>query len=516
MKSKIISTIFLSLIVLFALTISCNAASLTVTPSKSSVDPGETFSVTVTLNNGAGNISTSVSNGSGSKTAWLDSSSYDLSVTAGNSGTVTISASGTAADYTTEEDEDVSESASVSINASEPDTNTNTEPDTNTNTEPDTNTNTDSDTDTNTETKTEETGENTNTEEQKEEITFTAASGTVYTTTDSLNLRSTTDGSVIGSIAKTGTELEVTGKSDDKVRVKYEGKEGYVVSKYVTSTKPEEKEEEKSNNANLKSLVVDGMNITPEFNADVTSYSLEVGNEINEVSIKAEPEDSKSTVDIKGNKDFKVGDNKIAVTVSAEDGTTKIYEINVKKTEAVALGLKTLTIEGTDIASKFKTGVYKYEIDVKDIDKLVINAEPTIEGAKVEITGNENLQDGANIVKIIVKSEDGKDTVTYQITVNKNLQNLAATLTTGENKTDNSVYLYGGICIVALILLIILIIKLTRNKSKGLYVFDNEHDDENSYEEDSYEEDKQEYKNEFAQDFNDEDEGKKPRRGKHF
>jgi len=97
------------------LTTVSNAASLKISTSKSSVSPGEVFTVTVTLNDGAGPISASVSNGSGSASQWLENSSLTFSCTAGNSGTVTISASGTVGDFATEADVPVSNSTTVSI-----------------------------------------------------------------------------------------------------------------------------------------------------------------------------------------------------------------------------------------------------------------------------------------------------------------------------------------------------------------------------------------------------------------
>lgn len=95
-----------------------DAASINISTSKSSVSPGESFTVTVSVSNGAGSVTTTVSNGSGGMTDFLDNSSYSFTCTAGSSGTVNITASGTVADYTTEQDENPSASASVSIVAS--------------------------------------------------------------------------------------------------------------------------------------------------------------------------------------------------------------------------------------------------------------------------------------------------------------------------------------------------------------------------------------------------------------
>ena len=107
--NKIALIFILITIFLIIMTVKANAASLSISSSKSSVAPGESFTVTVTLNNGAGSVT------SDGQTQWLDNSSFSYTKTAGSSGSVSLSASGTVADYTTEEDQDVYASATVSI-----------------------------------------------------------------------------------------------------------------------------------------------------------------------------------------------------------------------------------------------------------------------------------------------------------------------------------------------------------------------------------------------------------------
>lgn len=106
---KIMFIIIMNAFIILLLTIKSNAASLSITTSKSTVAPGESFTVTVKLNNGAGYVT------SEGQTQWLDNSSFSYTKTAGSSGSVTVSASGTAADYTTEKDQKVSASKTVTI-----------------------------------------------------------------------------------------------------------------------------------------------------------------------------------------------------------------------------------------------------------------------------------------------------------------------------------------------------------------------------------------------------------------
>ena len=87
-----------------------------------------------------------------------------------------------------------------------------------------------------------------------------------------------------------------------------------------------------SNNANLKSLKI--RNHTINFNSNITSYSVIIDNNEEELDIyEVIPEDSNATVEVNNNINLTEG-SKISIVVKAEDGeTTKIYnlEIRVKK-----------------------------------------------------------------------------------------------------------------------------------------------------------------------------------------
>ena len=102
--NKIITVVTFTILMTLALSVKSFAAtSISISTSKSSVAPGETFTVTVSAK-GAGPVTATVKNGSGGKTEFLDNNSYSFQCTAGSSGSVTISASGTLGDYDTGED----------------------------------------------------------------------------------------------------------------------------------------------------------------------------------------------------------------------------------------------------------------------------------------------------------------------------------------------------------------------------------------------------------------------------
>lgn len=115
--SKSILIIGIIIIVGLLLTTVSNAT-LTITTSKSTVSPGESFNVTVSVgSNEAGAINLSASNGTLSQTYvdLMSQSSLTISCVAGSSGTITINASGLVANYASETEGTQSASKSVII-----------------------------------------------------------------------------------------------------------------------------------------------------------------------------------------------------------------------------------------------------------------------------------------------------------------------------------------------------------------------------------------------------------------
>ena len=145
-------------------------------------------------------------------------------------------------------------------------------------------------------------------------------------------------------------------------------------------------------------------------------------------------EDEKAKVTISGNEKLETGENTIKVTVTAEDGTAKTYNISTTKEEKEKLQLSKLQITGITLNETFKPDKYEYSIDLNgtsNITKLDIKATANDETATIEILGNDNFVEGENVVTIMVKSKDGNETATYQIVINK-----SAGITT-ENNVSN-------------------------------------------------------------------------------
>ena len=175
----------------------------------------------------------------------------------------------------------------------------------------------------------------------------------------------------------------------------------------------------KSSENRLRNLFVANGVLTPNFNSDVTSYDIVIANNVNELDLTATPIDSKARVQIANNGDFVVGETKtVQVTVTAEDGSQRIYTINVKKSDKEANNKLTgITIDGTTLNPTFNPNTTVYTAQVGSGTKSInVKATPENENAKVEYSvngsefksdGNLDLQEGNNVVIVKVTDENG-------------------------------------------------------------------------------------------------------------
>jgi hypothetical protein len=97
----------------------------------------------------------------------------------------------------------------------------------------------------------------------------------------------------------------------------------------------------KSSNSELKSLAIEGYEI--EFSPLINEYRLTVGNIVDNVLVYAEAADPKSSVIIDNLSLLKLGENRVQVTVIAENGQSRIYTIFVTRSlEAPTVKLQDL------------------------------------------------------------------------------------------------------------------------------------------------------------------------------
>ena len=172
-----------------------------------------------------------------------------------------------------------------------------------------------------------------------------------------------------------------------------------------------------NNDGTLKSLVVDGFILSPNFNKDIRKYSINVDKNIDEINIKGIP--NFENAEVEGTGKFKVatGKNIYTIKVTAEDGSIEKYDIEVNKNKGSSR-LKKLEVINFPLNEKFNSYTYTYHTTVTHkINSLEIIAE-AFDNDQIEIVDNENFEVGENEVIIKVTGED-KTITTYKIIVYK-------------------------------------------------------------------------------------------------
>ena len=339
-------------------------------------------------------------------------------------------------------------------------------------------------------------------QQQPAEPTFTSTNQTVYAAKEGINVRASysTSSKAIGSL-KQGQSVTRTGiGSNGWSRVTYNGQTAYISSSLLTTNKPaepednkedkdkedkdkeekkkeEEKKEEnqeKSTNKALKDIVVENYKLTPDFDPETTKYSLEVTKDVEELEITPIVQDDKAKFDIQGNENFKVGNNIVRITVTAEDGTTRIYSITVTKTneagdeeiEENGLKLKKLQINNATLEPSFNPDVTSYNITVSDPSAIKVSdiiAEAEDEDINVTIAEAEADKNGERVITIMLENSDGTQSAVYQVTIKKSVFNPIAEI---KKNTDKKIYfILGGIIGILLIAIIVIIILLKKTSN---------------------------------------------------
>lgn len=90
----------------------------------------------------------------------------------------------------------------------------------------------------------------------------------------------------------------------------------------------------RSSNNNLSSLSISEGELSPAFSSDVTEYSVELASSVTSITVNASASDAKASVSGTGEISLNAGDNRIEITVTAENGNPKLYVINAYVDEA--------------------------------------------------------------------------------------------------------------------------------------------------------------------------------------
>lgn len=249
-----------------------------------------------------------------------------------------------------------------------------------------------------------------------------------------INVQNSVDGLNISAIPNSDkATVSIVGNTGWKVGVNYVtitvtaengSKQTYTLNviraKGAEAEKAKEEEKKSSNNYLSKLVSHDGA-ISPEFNKETTSYNIKVPKDVTKLNLTALAEDEKAKVEIVGNGNFEIGKtSQVTVIVTAEDGTKRVYTLNVTRENATAeTDLEDLRVGGYTIEPGFKKGIDKYSLTVPyDTTDLDVIATAANSGSRVEIIGNKGLAVGNNTILVKVTDKNGFTHV-YELNVRR-------------------------------------------------------------------------------------------------
>jgi len=159
--------------------------------------------------------------------------------------------------------------------------------------------------------------------------------------------------------------------------------------------------------------------LSPTFNKVISSYTVNVRNDVEEVTITAKAEHALTTITGDGVKKLKTGTNNYEITTTAEDGSVQVYEVSIIREKDSDATLKVLDVLESSLNPTFESNTFDYTLDVNPgVTSLNVNVVPNSKTATYQITGNSGFVVGENTVKITVTAEDGTKNV-YTLTVNR-------------------------------------------------------------------------------------------------
>lgn len=195
----------------------------------------------------------------------------------------------------------------------------------------------------------------------------------------------------------------------------------------------------------LSNITVAGYTLTPNFSADVTTYSIDdVDFSVSNLSVSGIAADATAKVSVSGT-NLSVGANTVTITVTAENGSTKKYYINVTRKQdpnyvaSSNANISQINVSNGKLSPSFTPDVTEYVVYVP-YEEAGTSFSVSGSAADPKATGVTNgnvdaLAEGINVTKIICTAEDGS-TKEYVVKVVVMPQYSGEIPAIGENMTE--------------------------------------------------------------------------------
>ena len=150
-----------------------------------------------------------------------------------------------------------------------------------------------------------------------------------------------------------------------------------------------------SKNNYLASLSVDGYELTPVFDEEISNYTVTVPSTVNKIKLEAKVKDKYASLTGTGEFEVNEGGNNFVVTVKAENGVTRDYNVNVVVEDIDPIVVK---VDGKD---------YTILKNFKNVEAPVLFTETTtmIGDKTIPAFNNETTK----IMVVVVRDSEGKE-----------------------------------------------------------------------------------------------------------
>lgn len=196
----------------------------------------------------------------------------------------------------------------------------------------------------------------------------------------------------------------------------------------ISATKP-------SSQTLIGTLYVEGYTLQPTFSKTVYQYNLIVPPDVSSVNVFASKSDSRQTITGDGYKKLSYGDNNFPVIVTAEDGSSRTYNITVHRTDNRNgdTSLKSLNVSDTNIKYENDKNVYEATVS-RSVEDILITARANDPNATIIGTGRKKLNIGANTFNLTVESSGGRES-NYTIIINRSTEEIPKVIKSSKLKT---------------------------------------------------------------------------------
>ena len=358
MNKKIFRNILMIVVLLFCLMINNTvfaAGSFKLNKSSTTITEGKTTTFSINGVSATGRVDITSSNTSvatvSSSSEWLENTSSTVTITGKKAGTATITVTGTVADSEGSE-ATITEEIKVTVKAKETLTDKKEETTTDKNT---TTTEKPKEKSTNANLKTlgvripDSLAKELGVDSNKYDFSGFSKNKTSYNVTVPKNVDSLR---VFATAADSNAKVKISGNSgfevgtNNKITIKVTAEDGKTTKTYTIKVTKLAEEEEKPGNLiedekdlYLNTLSIEGIELSPEFNKDVYSYTATLADaDVNELKVEAEANIEDAKIDVSGNTDLVEGENTINILLTVEDSSVqKIYQIVVNKEVAAVI-----------------------------------------------------------------------------------------------------------------------------------------------------------------------------------